>query len=256
MEHDELIRNHLIDLARQAETRGAYTYSGFLGLPEQDIYTRLQPEISFIPNMLFGGSEASERQIAVFGSEKELGYPPEYPIVVMKISPTAGKFSEMLTHRDFMGAILNLGIDRSLIGDIIVRGNDAYVYCLTSIQDYLRDNLISVRHTDVSCTFAADMAHVQDIPELRPVLTPQSINVASERMDSIVAGFTNISRSHIKELFLRQRVLLNGRIITSLSVSPKPGDVITVRGFGKAVYDGVSGKSKKGRLYVTLRKYT
>ena len=93
MEHDELIRNHLIDLARQAESRGTYTYSGFLGLPEQDIYTRLQAEIAFIPSMLFGGSEASERQLAVFGSEKELGYPPEYPIVVMKISPTACFFS-------------------------------------------------------------------------------------------------------------------------------------------------------------------
>ena len=256
MENDELIRKHLLDLARQAESRGAYTYSGFLGLPEQDIYTRLQPELTFIENTLFGGSEASERQIAVFGSEKELGYPPEYPIVVMKVSPTAGKFSEMLTHRDYMGAILSLGIDRSLIGDIIIRGNDAYVYCLVSIKQYLSDNLTSVKHTDVDCTFASDMEHVSEIPELRPVLVPQSTNVASERLDSIVAGFTNISRSHIKELFLRQRVLLNGRIITSLSKEPKPGDTITVRGFGKAIYEGVNGKSKKGRLYVTLNKYS
>ena len=256
MENDELTRKHLLDLARQAEARGTYTYSGFLGLPEQDIYTRLLPELSFIESALFGGSEASERQLAVFGSEKALGYPPEYPIVVVKVSPTAGKFSEMLTHRDYMGAILNLGIDRSLIGDIIVRGNDAYVYCLVSIKEFLCDSLTTVRHTDVVCTCAADMENVREIPELQPVLVPVNVNIASERMDSIVAGFTNISRSHIKELFLRQRVLLNGRIITSLSVSPKPGDTITVRGFGKAVYDGVSGKSKKGRLYVTLRKYS
>ncbi len=109
---------------------------------------------------------------------------------------------------------------------------------------------IKIRHTDVCCSICSD-----DVPELRPILEEVRLNIASERLDSIVSSLTGISRSHIERLFNEKRVFLNGRIVESLSARPREGDILTIRGFGKAIYDGISGSSKKGRLYVTLRKY-
>ena len=250
MEQDELLKNHLTDLARQAETRSMYTYSGFLGLAEQDIYEKVSRELGFIDHSLYGGSEAAERVIAVFGSEKQFGYAPDYPIRVVCVRPVNEKFAEELSHRDYLGAVLNLGIERTLIGDIVIRGKNAWIYCLNTIVDFLKENLTTVKHTDVVCEEASF-----DVPELKPVLEETRVNVASERLDAIVAAFTKISRSKAVELFTRQRVYVNGKCIEKPSAGLKPGDVLSVRGFGKAVYGGIDGKSKKGRLYVILNRY-
>lgn len=250
-DESEYLKSHLTDLARQAENRSMYTFSGFLGLAEQDLYTRLAPEIAFIDHGLYGGSEAAERKIAVFGSEREFGYPPEYPIRVMSVKPVSEKYGEDLSHRDYLGAILSLGIERELIGDIVVRGKNAWFYALESITGYLSDSLTSVRHTNVICRLETD-----DVPELRPILTEMTVNVASERLDAVLSALTGLSRGHVGELFSKERVTVNGRIVTKESTGLKCGDVFSARGFGKYIYDGISGKSKKERLYVTVRKYS
>ncbi len=250
MEQDELLKKHLTDLARQAEARSMYTYSGFLGLAEQDIYEKVSRELSFIDHSLYGGSEAAERVIAVFGSEKQFGYAPDYPIRVVCVRSVNEKFAEELSHRDYLGAVMNLGIERTLIGDIVIRGKNAWIYCLNTIVDFLKENLTTVKHTDVVCEESSF-----DVPELKPVLEETRVNVASERLDAIVAAFTKISRSKAVELFTRQRVYVNGKCIEKPSAGLKPGDVLSVRGFGKAVYGGIDGKSKKGRLYVILNRY-
>ncbi len=250
MEQDEVLKNHLTDLARQAESRNMYTFSGFLGLAEQDIYEKLSRELGFIDHSLYGGSDASERMIAVFGSEKQFGFKPDCPVRVVSVRPVNEKFGEELSHRDYLGAVLNLGIERSLIGDIVIRGKNAWIYCLDTIVDFLKENLKTVRHTDVLCEEAS-----LDVPELKPVLEETRVNVASERLDAIVAAFTKLSRSKAVELFTRQRVYVNGRCIEKPSAGLKIGDVMSVRGFGKAVYGGIDGKSKKGRLYVILNRY-
>lgn len=251
MDTETVFERHLIDLGRQAESRSMYTFSGFMGLAEQDRFHKLSGELGFIDHSLYGGSDSAERAIAVFGSEAAFGYPPDYPIRVLSIWPLSEKYGEELSHRDYLGALLNLGLDRSVIGDIVIREKKAWVYVLESAAAFISENLTRVRHTDVGC----EILEPGDIPELKPVLTELRFNIASERMDSVVAGLTKVSRSQVSEFFTRGYVTLNGQIVTSVSKTPKPGDVITVRGYGKAIYDGVSGHSKKDRLYVTLRKY-
>ena len=249
-DEERLLLSHLQDLSDRADQAGIYTFSGFLSLPEQDLFLKNVKEYGFSDYRFNGGSESAERRIVVFGSEDMLGYSPELPIAVLEIRPLQEKYGEELSHRDILGAIMSLQIERSLVGDILVRGKAAYVFCLERIADYLTENLTKIRHTDVRC-----LRCETDVPELHPVLQEVRLNIASERLDSIVSSLTGISRSHIDRLFNEKRVFLNGRIIESLSACPKPGDVITIRGFGKAIYDGISGSSKKGRLYVTLRKY-
>ena len=249
-DEEKLLLTHLRDLSERSDRAGIYTFSNFLSLPEQDLFLRNVREYGFRNYRFEGGSESAERRIVVFGSEEDFGYPPELPITALLVEPLQEKYGEELSHRDILGAMMSLQIDRSLTGDIIVRGKKAYLLCLTRIADFLTENLTKIRHTDVRTSVCGS-----DVPDLRPVLAEVRLNIASERLDSIVSSLTGISRSHIERLFSEKRVFLNGRVVESLSARPKEGDILTVRGFGKAIYDGISGSSKKGRLYVTLRKY-
>ena len=78
--------------------------------------------------VLFGGAAGAERVMIRFGDEESLGYEQPFPIAIIKAEPVSPKFAEKLTHRDFLGAILNLGIERSTVGDIIVRESTAYFF--------------------------------------------------------------------------------------------------------------------------------
>ena len=155
-----------------------------------------------------------------------------------------------LTHRDYLGAVLGLGIDRSLIGDILVRGKHAWFICLSSAADMLVSSLSQVRRTTVIAA-----ASNPDIPELQPRFAPLRFNVASERLDTVVAAFAGLSRGQAEKLFSAEKVFVNGRTVTDKGARLKPGDILSVRGFGKAVYDGVEYETRKNRLWVSLRKY-
>ena len=250
MDTQQELISRLTDLASQAARRNTYTYSPFLSLADQDELSRIPHDRLPVRYTLFGGSPSCERQLAVFGSEDELGYPPEPPVAIVSISPVSEKYGEELSHRDYLGAILNLGIDRGLTGDIVIRGKQAWLYCLDSISEYICGHLDRVRHTSVTCAPVTG-----DVPELAPQLQEVSLNVASERLDAIVAAFTGLSRGHVQTLFSEKRVYVNSRLADNAGKALKEGDVLNVRGFGKAVYDGISGHSKKGRNYVALRKY-
>ena len=244
------LQMHIKDLARQAESRGTYTYSAFLSPAElSDILAR-ERELIPVPFTVWGGSEAAERKLLCFGSEAWFGYPPAWPICVVAIEPAAERFAEELSHRDYLGALMSLGIDRFLTGDIVIRGKNAWLFCLDSIADYLCENLTSVRHTAVRC-------HVEtgEVPALAPQFQELRVNVASARVDAVAAAFLGKSRSSIGELFASGKVFVNSRTVTDGSKLLKEGDVLSVRGFGKAVYDGVAATSKKGRSYAVLRKY-
>ena len=248
-EQDRKLR-HLLDLAGQAERYGTYTYSGFLSLAEQDSLLRFPDRPLSVPLRFFGGFEGAERKIAVFGSEKDLGFPPAYPVKVLRIDPLSEKYGEELSHRDYLGAVLALGIDRSVTGDILVDGKRAWLLCLDTASDFLKENLAEVRHTSVKLTEVSG-----DVPELQPKLQTLRVNIASERLDAVVSAFTKLSRAKALELFRRQLVFVNSGLQTDGSKKPKPGDVLNVRGFGKAIYEGIDGESKKGRLYAVLKKY-
>ena len=81
---------------------------------------------------VFGGTEASERAVVRFGDPEAFGYEEDFPIDILAIVPLADKFADDLTHRDFLGALMSLGIERSLLGDIIVTGKKAYLFCLNA----------------------------------------------------------------------------------------------------------------------------
>ena len=177
-------------------------------------------------------------------------FPWEYPITCLKIEPLAAKFSESLTHRDFLGAVLNLGIERSVIGDILVQEHTAWIFCHNKISDYIIENLTRVRHTTMKISRV-------DNPEHFP--TPQfetiSGTCASVRLDSLIGLAFQSSRSSMVSFIESGQVFVNGKLITSNGYEPKDGDIISVRSKGRFRYEGVFGQTKKGRYSIKLSRY-
>lgn len=224
-----------------------YTFSEFLSLSDAAVYYSIEAELRYVDATLFGGNDICERKILRFGSEEQLGYTEEFPISVICIKPLIAKFSDDLTHRDILGSLMNLGIERSVLGDIFVEDNIAYVFCLSSIADYLCDNLSRVKHTSVICTI------VENIPKLKKAeMKEKVIQIQSERIDGVIAKTLNMSRSQCAVLFTDRKVFVNGRLNENSSYNLKVDDVITVRGYGRFIYKGVNGTSKKGKWYATL----
>ena len=246
---NEVMLRHLLDLCRKSEKTGAWQYSGFLSPAEQDDLLRSREAAGF-SFYLDGGYEGAERKILAAVNETEMG-PPDPPVSVIAVRPKSEKYAEELTHRDYLGAILSLGIERSLIGDILIREHRAWFFCLRSAAELLVSSLTQVRRTAVSAEITS-----ADVPELQPRYVPLRVNVASERLDAVVAAFAGLSRGQAEKLFASEKVFVNSRMATDRSTRLKEGDTLSVCGFGKAVYDGIEYETKKSRYMVRLRKLT
>ena len=117
MNEQELCRKRLLDLSRQADRKGIVLFSDFLNLNEQNIFHSLQKEL-YTTAELSGGYEQAERQMVAFIPDA-LCYEWSYPFVCIHADPQYPKYAEKLTHRDVLGALMHLGLDRSKIGDLI-----------------------------------------------------------------------------------------------------------------------------------------
>ena len=247
---EELFEKRLLDLANQSYGQGRYTFSNFLDLYEQSIFTSLKKKMKGISNQSFGGYEGAGRQMVRFGSPEELGYDQEYPIVLLHIVPLGGKFSEKLSHRDYLGALMNLGIERNLFGDILVMDQEAYVFAKDTIGPFLMQEWTKVRRTliDVKEIPVREFTYEPKFEEIRGFCT-------SFRADVMVAFLCKTSRKESVDLIKGQKVFVNSCLIESNSYTLKEGDILSVRGYGKAVFSEIGGQSKKGRYMVSMKKY-
>lgn len=246
---EQLVAKRFHDLADAAYHRGIATFSDFLTLNEINSLNGMKKDISFVTVNLSGGHEAAERQMAAFIPETYYELQWDYPISILKIAPLNNKFAEKLNHRDFLGAILNLGIDRSKIGDILVKEHCAYCFAHSSMEDFLFGELTRIKHTSVKIEV------VSEAEEIKPEFQHIEGSVSSERMDAILALAFSSSRSALSGLVAAEKVFLNGSLCYSNSQLLKPGDIVSVRGFGKFIYRGFISNTKKGRLFVALDKY-
>ena len=244
------LQSRLKDLAEQSYRQNTYTFTGFLGLAELDVYYRMEKELSFSHPALFGGDEDAERQIVRFGSPEELGYEEAYPISCIHVKPLLLKFADPLSHRDFLGALMNLGIERSCIGDIRVGDKECYLYCLSNMEAFLCENLTQVKHTHVSCQPVEGCA-----PSAKEDAQSVEIQVSSLRLDNCLAKLYHISRTESLALFQKGLVYVNGRLTENNSRSLKEGEVVNVRGYGKFRFNGVKYETKKGKLCLETEVY-
>lgn len=248
---EELLKKRFCQLADKAEEECRYLYTGFLNLAEQSLLQRTALAcFPGIPYRIWGGYPGAERQLAALGGPELFGFEPEFPLVCLAIAPLQVKFADSLNHRDFLGAVLNLGVNRNTLGDILVAENTGYLFCLDSMAEYISENLSRVKHTTVSCQ------RVEGPPgKAGQSFRELSLVIASERLDALVAAVFKLSRSQSAGLFQEERVFVNGAKANGASLLPKAGDLVSVRGKGRFYYDGAVRDTKKGRKGVAVRLF-
>jgi len=179
---NELLKKRFLELASKSYNSGIFTFTDFLGLAEQSAFSEIKKELRGIHYEAFGGAEGAERVIIRFGSEEELGYSLPFPISIIKAEPISQKYADKLTHRDFLGAILNLGIERDTLGDIVIIDNVGYIFALEDIATYIAENLTKVRRTDMKVEVTTELPDGQLYRTER-----KTVQANGERLDAIVA---------------------------------------------------------------------
>lgn len=243
-------KSRLKELARRSYEQNMFTFTPMLGFMEQTLFGELEEELRYAGYRVFGGRENAERVMIRFGKPEELGYEEEFPIVLIHMKPLLQKFSDDFSHRDFLGALMNLGISRDLLGDILVGDRQGFLFCQESIAEFICKELTQVKHTHISCNIASELSEYKEKPPVE-----EEHLVASERLDGLVAQIYNLSRSQSLTLFRDKKVFVNGKLTENNSRSCKPGEIINVRGFGKFIYDGIGYTTKKGKQRVKIRIY-
>lgn len=237
MDEAELLKKRCRELALRAEKRGEPCCTEFLTLAEQTLARQNGASV------LAGGYAGAERRVAVFGGGEK-----DAPIAVLRIAPRQPKFAEALSHRDLLGSLMALGLRRGLFGDLI-EGADGvwHLFCLREQAGYVIENFTEARHTRLT------VAETNEAPAEAVLPEPQSVVIASERLDALIAAVWRLSRSESQRLFAEGLVFVNGRAVESVSLEPREGDAVTVRGTGRFCYEGVERETKKGRLRARVR---
>ncbi|MBR2750067.1 MAG: hypothetical protein IKD90_02905 [Clostridiales bacterium] len=246
-EHQKKNLNRFEELAARARSSGIYTFSTFHSRETASLAYEVASEKEV---MLWGGTDNCERVVARFGDPDEIGYSEDFPICILCVKPKQAKYADSLTHRDFLGAILNLGIERDMLGDILVHENSAYFFVIDKVSDVIRSDLDRVKHTAVSCSVVAS------VPEdCLPKLSEEHITVFSPRLDAILAKVYHLSREDAKTMFDDEKVTLNGRLCRNPETLLKENTTVSVRGYGKMEYHGEEYTTKKGKTGLTIWRY-
>ncbi|MCR5099643.1 MAG: hypothetical protein K6B14_11960 [Lachnospiraceae bacterium] len=198
----------------------------------------------------WGGFDDAERKMVRFGDPDDIGYEEDFPITVIRIEPKVQKYADKLTHRDFLGTLMNLGIERSVLGDIIVYENTGYLMACSRISAFLMDNISQVRHT------AVKLSILDSLPEeARPRVKHMDVNVSSLRLDGMIAHVFHLSRGESKALFSSEKVYIKGMPAKNAAVEPDDGDIISVHGHGKFRFCGVLHETKRGHYVVGVERF-
>ena len=241
MENSELLKRAR-DLAERCERSGTGCVSGFLSPAEQ---YEIQSKLGFIPcGLVFhGGGDNCERAAAFFLPDymtEEMLDVSEY-LCAMKLKAYFGQPG----HRDYMGALLGMGIGREWLGDIQVEGDTAYVFCMKSVLRHLLSIEKAGRYT-----VKASQVPLEEVPARRVETESLSFSVMSPRLDAVAAGLFHLSRTEAAKQIAAGNVSLNYGQCLKADCIVKEGDILSLKGKGKGSISGVGGTSRKGRLFV------
>ena len=243
------ICKRVIDLSRQANRKEIVTFSDFLTINEQSIGKQNKEKLESGYRMS-GGYEYAERQMVAFIPDA-LFYEWDYPMQCVRIRPAYPKFAEKLTHRDVLGALMSLGIERSKLGDLIVNDTEMFFFAKEEIVPYILEQLTSVRHTVVTLE-AEQEGNINYVPHFEE----KEAIVTSNRLDAVIAAICNISRSASLRMIQEGKIFVNGAESLHNTYYCKQGDVLSIRGFGKIRFGETLGVTKKDRIRFSYRIFS
>ena len=252
---DKILLAQILDKAEMVEKKNKIEYTDFLDLAQIELVQKFINKIKLQNYMIYGGFEQAERKMFVI-------YPDKFNSVVVEKNLSniiqiirielpddlKGKY----THRDYLGAVIKLGIERKKIGDIIVDQNGADIIADKDVVKFLIDNLGSLTR------FSKSTISVQNIEGLRPVEIKKEeleIIVSSMRLDNVISELARCSRNKALDIINTERVFINFECETKKTKQVKTGDMITIRGKGRFFVKEIIGQTRSGRTVIKIEKF-
>jgi len=247
---DQYLLAHADDKIRQCGSRGAAEHTAFLDARQQTLLRDYLRGRGFTNFLLDGGYDDAERRVCVFLPEAhEFDADGDSPLCFIRLTKPAN--AGQLTHRDYLGALMGLGLKRETVGDILVREGGADLAALREVADFLLAELDKAGRATLK---AARISRAElAVPEAN--ITAKRDTVASLRLDNILASAFSMSRASAAGQIAAKNVFVNGVQAIKPDQKMLEGDKLVIRGKGKAVLREVSGRSRKDRIFVEIDKY-
>ena len=246
MEKDELIKR-AEDLSQRCERRSVLTHTQFLTPAERYEIEQWAKHTGQNPLFTGGGTEC-ERTAAFFlpdYMDREYFNASEY-IDAIRLTAHFGSPG----HRDYMGALLGMGIGREWLGDIQVSGSTAYIFCMQSVTAHL----LSIEKVG-RCGVTAEKLSLDAVPAPEREVKNISFSVMTPRLDAVAGGMFSLSRTEAAKHISAGNVSVNYVQCLKSDMQLHDGDIISLRGKGKGKLTGTGGTSRKGRLFVYAEIY-
>ncbi len=247
-DQEKILLRRLLDLDKRANHSGYYSFSSFLSPSELELGYRAQKHLA-CTLVAVGGYDEAERRLIIFCPDDKPAPALDadnYPLRPLKLS-----YKGNLSHRDILGSLMGLGIKREALGDILVLDNCSYIFVVLGIYDFVLSNLRQVGRLEISISpteFAEILPAPKRVKEIKAL-------VKSLRVDAVAAVAFNLSRGEAQDMIGHGLCLVNSRLTTSATKQLAAGDILSLRGQGKAVLKEVGGKSKKERIYIIIEQY-
>lgn len=245
---EKLLISKIEDLFTLCDKYASPRFSDFLDGAEQ-VTIKENVVFPYDCNVLqWGGFDDAEKKIIGVFPEWTEPDTSDFPITCLKIE---GGYTRKLTHRDYLGTIMSLGIAPGKLGDIVVSDGFAYVLIDSDIAGYVADNLSKIGNQGVKVTVLEDLAQISIKRQYR---TFSSV-CASARLDAVVSAAVNISRSQAATLISAGKIKLNHKEITKPAETIKTGDLLSIRGHGRFLVHSFDGETRKMRIHITFKQY-
>lgn len=254
-QEERLLVAKVLDKLEFIKTKNKIESTDFLNLYEQELVQKLLQRLNFENYYFFGGSEISERKVAIFYPEKltkdmcEKNHKNIMSIIRIELPK---ELEDEYNHSTYLGAIMKLGIEREKVGDIYAKTTSADIIVKNEIVKFLMQNLSSLTRFEKS---QIEEKNIEELSNAEVNKIEMSSIVASLRLDNIVTVLAKTSRSKAVDIIDQERVFVNFKLETKASKQVNEGDVITIRGKGRFEFKEISGNTKKGRYVIKIDKY-
>lgn len=245
---EKLILSKAEDAVKMCSKQRREKFVGFLSPAQRSvIMTNLKGEAD-VGTFFAGGYDDAERTVFMcvpdFFDEDDVSL----PFVPVQIT---GYGIEKLSHRDFLGSVLGLGIKREVIGDILPMRDRCIIFVMESIYEYISANLEKIGKYRVNVQRLDNSEEVVPKREVKEIFG----TVASMRLDAVLSLALGVSRANAVSLIRAGKAFVNWRLTERIDFEVKQGDVLSVRGYGRIKLKEVGGLSGKGRYKITLERY-